>query len=79
MKIFTTLWVLALLVPAVAEEAPRNMPAVQCKLNEGALNLAAASWAHTLDIAQDQEAELARLRAELAKVPAYPIDPDISD
>lgn len=55
------------------------MAAVQCKLNETALNLAAGSWAHTLDIAQDQEAELARLRAELAKVPAYPVDPNISD
>lgn len=64
---------------AQPQEPPRNMGAVQCKLNESALNLAAGSWAHTLDIAQDQEAELARLRADLAKVPAYPVDPNILD
>lgn len=61
--------VLCLTAPALAEhqatEAPRNMPAVQCKLNETALNLAAGSWARTLDIAQDQEAEIARLKAEI--------------
>jgi hypothetical protein len=82
-------------------EAPRNMAAVQCKLQEAALGLAAPSWARSLDIAQDeeaklrievanasasaayanqlladltsriadQEAEITRLKAELAKVP----------
>lgn len=72
-------WYVGVALAQQPQEAPRNMGAVQCKLNETALNLAAGSWARTLDIAQDQEAELVRLRAELAKVPAYPVDPNISD
>jgi diacylglycerol kinase family enzyme len=48
---------------ACAQDASRNMAAVQCKLQEAALSLAAPSWARTLDIAQDQET---KLRTEIA-------------
>lgn len=50
---------------AQPQEAPRNMAAVLCNLNEASLNRAAGSWARTLDVAQDQEAEIARLKAEI--------------
>jgi hypothetical protein len=56
----------ALTFPTLAQqtqETPRNLPQVQCKLNETALGVAAGSWARTLDIAQDEEA---RLRIEVA-------------
>jgi hypothetical protein len=60
---------------AAAQDVPapqelRNLGAVQCKLSEFGLNFVSASWAATLDIAQEEEIQIKRLNAEIAKVKA---------